>query len=78
MSAFGGIADIAPCLLYPQKRTLELSRGMSALCQKRTLCSAAIEPVPNALAVPGNVDYGVDDDTGRDGDQVRYEIEVDA
>jgi hypothetical protein len=24
------------CLLYPQKRTLELSRGMSALCQKRT------------------------------------------
>src|SRR5262249_3154766 len=24
-------------LLYPQKRTMELSRGMSALCQKRTL-----------------------------------------
>src|SRR6516225_9273094 len=24
------------CLLYPQKRTLELSRAMSALCQKRT------------------------------------------
>src|SRR6516165_11160577 len=24
------------CPLYPQKRTLELSRGMSALCQKRT------------------------------------------
>src|SRR5262249_20094872 len=37
MSAFGGIADIAACPLYPQKRTLELSRGMSALCQKRTL-----------------------------------------
>src|SRR6516165_364228 len=36
MSAFGGIADIAACLLYPQKRTLELSRGMSALCHKRT------------------------------------------
>src|SRR6516225_8696755 len=29
------------CPLYPQKRTLELGRGMSALCQKRTLCSAA-------------------------------------
>ena len=26
----------APCPLYPQKRTSELSRGMSALCQKRT------------------------------------------
>src|SRR6516164_1336670 len=25
------------CPLYPQKRTLELSHGMSALCQKRTL-----------------------------------------
>src|SRR5215472_2249410 len=25
------------CPLYPQKRTLELSRAMSALCQKRTL-----------------------------------------
>ena len=36
MSAFGGIADIAACLLYPQKRTLELSLEMSALCQKRT------------------------------------------
>src|SRR5262245_31944832 len=24
------------CLLYPQKRTLEFSRAMSALCQKRT------------------------------------------
>jgi hypothetical protein len=45
---------------------------------KRTLCSAAVEPAPGALAVTGNVDYGVDDDTGRDGDQVRYEAEVDA
>ena len=26
---------------------------------------------PGALAVTGNVDYAVDDDTGRDGDQVR-------
>jgi hypothetical protein len=25
------------CPLYPQKRTLELSREMSALCQKQTL-----------------------------------------
>jgi hypothetical protein len=25
-----------PCPLYPQKRTLELTLGMSALCQKRT------------------------------------------
>ena len=30
------------------------------------------------LAVTGKVDYGVDDDTGRDGDQVRYEAEVDS
>ena len=27
----------ASCPLYPQKRTLELNRVMSALCQKRTL-----------------------------------------
>jgi hypothetical protein len=26
----------APCPLYPKKRTLELGRVMSALCQKRT------------------------------------------
>jgi hypothetical protein len=26
----------ASCPLYPRKRTLEVSRGMSALCQKRT------------------------------------------
>src|SRR5262249_11207567 len=26
------------CPLYPQKRTSELSQGMSALCQKRTSC----------------------------------------
>jgi hypothetical protein len=32
----------ARCPLYPQKRTLELSRGMSALCQKETNGSAAI------------------------------------
>jgi len=31
---FGSEADIDE--LYPQKRTSELSRGMSALCQKRT------------------------------------------
>src|SRR5262249_7759800 len=29
------------CPLYPRKRTLELSRQMSALCQKRTNCVAA-------------------------------------
>ena len=28
------------CPLYPQKRTSELSRVMSALCQKRTFCAA--------------------------------------
>jgi len=32
MSAFGGIADIGACLLYPQKRTLILSLRMSDLC----------------------------------------------
>src|SRR5262249_42213161 len=31
----------ASCPLYPRKRTLELSRGMSGLCQKRTKCIAA-------------------------------------
>ena len=36
MSAFRGIADIGPCLLYPQKQTSELGREMSAMCQKRT------------------------------------------
>src|SRR5215469_5941832 len=29
------------CPLYPQRRTLELGRGMSALCQKRTSPNAA-------------------------------------
>src|SRR6516225_4846428 len=29
----------APCPLYPQKRTLELSLGMSVLCQKQTFCA---------------------------------------
>jgi hypothetical protein len=29
------------CPLYPQKRTSELSRGMSALCQKQTFCTTA-------------------------------------
>jgi hypothetical protein len=29
-------ATVAQCLLYPQKRTWELAREMSALCQKRT------------------------------------------
>jgi hypothetical protein len=29
------------CPLYPQKQTLELSRVMSALCQKRTLGNVA-------------------------------------
>src|SRR6516162_339076 len=32
----GHCAVSGRCPLYPQKRTLELSRGMSALCQKRT------------------------------------------
>ena len=34
MRTFKAGAD--PCPLCPQKRTLELSRGMSALCQKQT------------------------------------------
>jgi hypothetical protein len=37
---FGSLADIARCRVdvrfTPQRRTLELSRGMSALCHKRT------------------------------------------
>jgi hypothetical protein len=35
-SAFGGIADIGLCLLYPQKRTLVERVGMS-LCAKSGL-----------------------------------------
>jgi len=38
----------ARCLLMsalPQKQTLELSRVMSALCQKRTFCTAADNPI---------------------------------
>jgi hypothetical protein len=42
------------CLLYPQKRTLELSRAMSALCQKQTLWCVAREvtrkPLLTAIA----------------------------
>src|SRR5262249_51140319 len=33
----GHFAPSIRCLLYTQKRTLELNRAMSALCQKRTL-----------------------------------------
>ena len=32
----GHRGQLKQCLLYPQKQTLELSRAMSALCQKRT------------------------------------------
>jgi len=37
MAAFGSIADIEACLLYPQKRTSLSAVVMSAFCQKRTL-----------------------------------------
>src|SRR5215472_13141440 len=37
----GHQGQLKECLLYPQKQTLELSRVMSALCQKRTFCAAA-------------------------------------
>jgi hypothetical protein len=33
-------ATDAQCPLYPQKQTLDLSRVMSALCQKQTFCTA--------------------------------------
>jgi hypothetical protein len=36
VSKSGHWATCEECPLYPQKRTSELSRGMSALCQKRT------------------------------------------
>src|SRR6516225_4610791 len=38
----GHFAAQSSCPLYPQKRTLGLSRAMSALCQKRTYLSAVI------------------------------------
>jgi hypothetical protein len=37
MSALGQKQAFTRCPLYPQKRTLKLSRVMSALCQKQTL-----------------------------------------
>ena len=62
MSAFGGIADIGVCLLYPQKRTLELSRAMSALCHKQThalqqkrgysITSSAMASTPDGIVRP--------------------------
>ena len=40
MSAFGGLADIAACLLYAQKGTLELGGETSALCKSELMpCS---------------------------------------
>src|SRR5262249_42634538 len=36
------LAPPARCPLYPQKRTSGLTRGMSALCQKRTLADYPI------------------------------------
>ena len=37
------------CPLYPQKRTSELSRVMSALCQKRTSTSSFDQVVGNGI-----------------------------
>jgi hypothetical protein len=34
------IGALRECPLYPRKRTLVARVGMSALCQKRTLCTA--------------------------------------
>jgi hypothetical protein len=36
--------QLAQCPLYLQKQTLELSRVMSALCQKQTFCAAVQNP----------------------------------
>src|SRR6516162_4256638 len=48
MSAFGRIADIEACLLYPQKRTLIEHSRMTALCQKRT----STDITSHAICVP--------------------------
>jgi len=37
----------AECPLYPQKRTLELSRAMSALCQKQTSACSFDQVISN-------------------------------
>ena len=42
------------CPLYPQKRTSELSRVMSALCQKRTSTSSFDQVVGNGNT-PGGI-----------------------
>src|SRR5262249_27849422 len=36
----GHRGELRECPLYPRKRISELSRVMSALCQKRTFCAA--------------------------------------
>jgi hypothetical protein len=38
----GRSASLGPCPLYPQKQTLVEHVGMSALCQKQTLCVSLI------------------------------------
>jgi hypothetical protein len=50
------------CPLYPQKQTLELSRVMSALCQKRTLeifdglsCTRPLSPLELDASGPSGV-----------------------
>jgi len=51
-----------PCPLYPRKRTSLAAIVMSALCQKRTFCTAADNP-PNAsgfvrLPCNGKINFG--------------------
>ena len=58
MSALGQERTSRPsdqCPLYPQKRTSELSRGMSALCQKRT---HALQQIPGPGDDPAGLTTG--------------------
>src|SRR5215472_6603424 len=51
-------ASASRCPLYPQKRTLELNRVMSALCQKRTFCAATADALFDHLIGAGEQGFG--------------------
>src|SRR6516164_9426282 len=67
VSAFGQRrhgSRVDRCPLYPQKRTLELSRSMSAMCQKRTFVSIScrghgLSDQPLSLSVQLTVECGL-------------------
>src|SRR6516225_11623119 len=53
-----GQTDARQCPLYPRKRTLELSRVMSALCKKRTHAVQQFRPLLQHLVGAGEQRFG--------------------